>query len=245
VYCQQKRSGKVMTWSIVARDEITGQMGIAVATRFFAVGARVPFIAPGLGAIATQALVNPYFGIDGLAMLRKGRNPQEILDVLKAADPGHEHRQVHLIHANGQTSAYTGAACLPWCGHLQAVGISLAGNLLTGPQVLAETLSAYMFHRELPFARRLIVAMLAGDAAGGDTRGKQSASLLIMGDNEWSALDLRVDDHLDPLLELSRLEEVSHEEWTVFCKFIPTRNHPGGITDYAVMEAATNQYKRV
>src|ERR1700736_5073329 len=106
-----------MTWSIIARDTKTGQFGIAVATRFFAVGARVPYIAAGVGAIATQALVNPYYGIDGLKLLCHRRSPDDIIEALKAADSGHAHRQLHIMDAGGRIAAYTGAACVDWCGH--------------------------------------------------------------------------------------------------------------------------------
>src|ERR1700745_2071344 len=107
-----------MTWSIIARDKITGQIGIAVATRFFAVGARVPHIAAGLGGIATQALVNPYYGIDGVAMLRRGKRPQEVLAALLASDNGRESRQLHIMDAKGAIAAHTGEDCVDWCGHL-------------------------------------------------------------------------------------------------------------------------------
>jgi uncharacterized Ntn-hydrolase superfamily protein len=176
-----------MTWSIIARDPLTGQIGIAVATRFFAVGARVPHIAPGLGGVATQALVNPYYGIDGVKLLRDG--------------------------------------------------FSLAGNMLAGEAVLSDTARAFADNAALPFAQRLIAAMKAGEAAGGDKRGKQSAALVIQGEEEWSDLDLRVDDHTDPLAELERLEQVSRERWVHFRQFMPTRKNPAGITDRTIIDA--------
>ena len=226
-----------MTWSIIATDSATGQIGIAVATRFFAVGARVPFIAAGIGGIATQALVNPYYGIDGLKLLREGRSPQEIVEMLTAADPGRESRQLHILDVQGRMSAHTGRDCIPWCGRLAGDGFSTAGNMLAGPQVLDETASAYLANASLPFAQRLIAALKAGEAAGGDKRGKQSAALLIHGSEEWAALDLRVDDHADPIAELERLERVSRKHWTTFRAFMPTRTNPGGITDRAVIDA--------
>ena len=226
-----------MTWSIIARDSETGDFGIAVATRFFAVGARVPFIAAGFGAVATQALVNPYYGIDGLKLLAEGRSPQDVIETLKAADSGHAHRQLHIIDAAGRIAAHTGAACVDWCGHLQGGDFSIAGNMLAGPAVLEDTAAAYAANAALPFARRLIAAMCAGEAAGGDKRGRQSAALLIHGAEEWPALDLRVDDHLDPLAELGRLEEVSRERWVHFRQFLPSRANPAGITDRALIDA--------
>jgi len=226
-----------MTWSIIARDEATGQIGIAVATRFFAVGARVPFIAAGFGGIATQALVNPYYGIDGLALLRVGRPPREIVEILTPADPGRESRQFHILDVNGRIAAHTGRNCIDWCGHISNDGFSIAGNMLAGAQVLDETAAAYVANAALPFAQRLIAALKAGEAAGGDKRGKQSAALLIHGSEEWAALDLRVDDHTDPLLELDRLERVSRLHWTTFREFMPTRANPGGVTDRATIDA--------
>jgi len=226
-----------MTWSIIARDTATGQIGIAVATRFFAVGARVPHIAAGLGGVATQALVNPYYGIDGIRMLREGGSPQEIVSRLTAADDGRESRQLHILDAAGRIAAFTGKDCVDWCGHLAGEGFSIAGNMLAGADALEETAKTYLAGESLPFARRLIVAMRAGEAAGGDKRGKQSAALLIHEREEWSALDLRVDDHDDPLAELERLEQVSRKHWVHFRKFLPTRQNPAGVTDRATIDA--------
>lgn len=226
-----------MTWSIIARDKDTGELGIAVATRFFAGGARVPFIASGLGAIATQALVNPYYGIDGLKLLREGRNAHDVLAALLATDPGRESRQVHILDAKGEIAAHTGSDCIEWCGHVAGSGFSIAGNMLADAAVLDETARAWLSSDKLPFPRRLIAAMRAGEAAGGDKRGKQSAALLIHGEEVWSALDLRVDDHPDPLAELERLEQASRELWVHFRELLPTRKDPAGTTDRAVIDA--------
>jgi uncharacterized Ntn-hydrolase superfamily protein len=226
-----------MTWSIIARDNETGQFGIAVATRFFAVGARVPHIAAGIGGIATQALVNPYYGIDGLKLLKAGRAPRDVVDTLIAADDGRASRQLHILDAAGRVASYTGADCVDWCGHIKGGGFSIAGNMLAGARVLDDTAAAYLANRSLPFAQRLIAAMCAGEAAGGDKRGKQSAALLIHDGDEWSALDLRVDDHADPLAELARLEQVSRERWVHFRKYLPSRKNPAGITDRETIDA--------
>ena len=227
-----------MTWSIIARDTLTSQLGIAVATRFFAVGARVPYIAAGFGAIATQAMVNPYYGIDGLKLLRERRNPSDIITTLLAADSGRQSRQLHVMDAQGAIAAHTGTDCVDWCGHLAGDGFSIAGNMLSGRRVLDDTATAYLAHQGQPFARRLIAAMQAGEAAGGDKRGKQSAALVIHDGDDWSALDLRVDDHPDPLSELERLERVSRERWVHFRQFLPTRANPAGVTDRAIIDAA-------
>jgi uncharacterized Ntn-hydrolase superfamily protein len=226
-----------MTWSIIAKDSATGQFGIAIATRFFAVGALVPHVSAGLGGIATQALVNPYYGIDGLTLLREGKSPREIVATLLAADDGRESRQLHIMDVNGEIAAHTGKDCVDWCGHRTGDGFSIAGNMLTGADVLDETAKAYVASDSLPFPRRLIAALRAGEAAGGDKRGKQSAALLIHDREEWPALDLRVDDHADPLSELERLERVSHERWVNFRNFLPTRQNRAGTTDRATIDA--------
>jgi uncharacterized Ntn-hydrolase superfamily protein len=227
-----------MTWSIVACDKTSGQLGVAVATKFFAVGAIVPFIASKVGAIATQALVNPYYGIDGLQLLRDGHSPADVLRMLRDGDMGQAHRQAQIVDASGNVAAYTGSCCIPWSCHALGDGFSVAGNMMAGQPVVDESFACYSESATLPFARRLIAAMQAGEAAGGDRRGKQSAALIIMGDNEWPALSLRVDDHQSPLSELDRLERISQQEWLRYRQFVPTRSNPSGITDHSLIDAA-------
>jgi uncharacterized Ntn-hydrolase superfamily protein len=226
-----------VTWSIIVREPGSAKFAIAVATKFFAAGALVPHIAPNVGAVATQALVNPYFGINGLGLLRAGRDAAGTVAALIAEDAGRDHRQVHVIDRDGRVAAHTGARCGSWCGHCSGVDFSVAGNLLAGPQVLERTAAAYESARGLPLAPRLIVALQAGEAAGGDKRGKQSAALLIHGDEDWPDLDLRVDDHPDPLAELERLERVSRELFVHFARFLPSKRDPVGIIDREVIEA--------
>ena len=227
-----------MTWSIIAKDSRNGQIGIAVATKFFAVGALVPHIAAGVGGIATQALVNPYYGIDGLKLLREGNSPQDVLEALIGADSGAATRQLHIMDAAGRIAAHTGRECVDWFGHLAGDGFSIAGNMLAGGAVLDNTAKAFLANASLPFARRLLAAMRAGEAAGGDKRGKQSAALLIHDTEDWPALDLRVDDHPEPISELERLEQASRERWAHFRQFLPSRANPAGITDRAIIEAS-------
>ena len=128
-------------------------------------------------------------------------------------------------------AAYTGAACIDWCGHELRGAYSVAGNMLAGPAVLAETIRAYEAERTLPFARRLLAAMRAGEAAGGDKRGRQSAALLIHDSEDYPLYDLRVDDHVDPLAELARLEDVARQRWVHFRRQMPSRDRPSGLTD--------------
>jgi len=174
-------------------------------------------------------------------LLREGKNPHDIIAALIAVDDGRDSRQLHIMDVQGRIAAHTGKDCVDWCGHLEGDGFSIAGNMLAGAQVLDETAKAYAAGRELPFPRRLIAALRAGETAGGDKRGKQSAALLIHDREEWSALDLRVDDHADPLAELERLERVSRERWAHFRKFLPTRERPSGITDRATIDAGIEQ----
>lgn len=225
-----------MTWSIVARDPATGAFGVAVATKFFAVGALCPHASPH-GALATQALVNPTFGPRGLRLLAEGIGAPHVVAALVEADEGRESRQLHVMDKRGLIAAYTGKGCVEWCGHKIASDHSVAGNMLAGPRVIEDTSAAYAANARLPFPRRLIAALMAGEAAGGDKRGKQSAALVICGEEEWPLLSLRVDDHADPLPELARLERVSRERFVHFRQFLPTRANPSGIFDRAKIEA--------
>jgi uncharacterized Ntn-hydrolase superfamily protein len=225
-----------MTWSIIARDAATGRIGIAVATRFFAVGAMVPNIKTGVGAVASQAFINPHYGPKGLALLEAGLSAEETVARLTAADEGRHNRQLHVMDRAGRLAAYTGAACIDWCGHEVRQAYSVAGNMLAGPAVLAEAVRAYEAERAVPFARRLLAAMRAGEAAGGDKRGRQSAALLIHDGEDYPLYDLRVDDHADPLAELARLEEVARQRWVHFRRHMPSRAAPSGLTDRSGLE---------
>jgi uncharacterized Ntn-hydrolase superfamily protein len=225
-----------MTWSIIARDEAKSLIGIAVATCAFAVGSRVPFIETGTGAIATQAFVNPFYGYRGLEMLRDGLSAEEVVRRLTEADEGRGQRQVHVMDRAGHQAAYTGADCVPWCGHLVRNGFSVAGNMLAGPAVIEDTAAAFEANAHLPLARRFMAAMKAGEAAGGDKRGKQSAAMLIHDVEEYPLLDIRVDDHADPLAELERLLDVNQQRSAHYRKFMPSRENPAGLIDRAEIE---------
>ena len=226
-----------MTWSIVARDPRTKQFGIAVATKNFAVGSRVPKIVAGIGAVASQALSNPFYGVNGIRLLHEGKSAAQVVQTLTAADDGRDHRQLHVMDAAGRSAAHTGAACIDWCGHLVRNGLSVAGNMLAGPDVIAATAHAFETSKEKSFVRRLIAAMCAGEAAGGDKRGKQSAAVAIWTTEEYPAVSLRVDDHEDPLRELARLESIGRERLFHYVKFMPSRQNPHGTLDRDVIEA--------
>lgn len=231
-----------MTWSIVARDA-TGALGVIVASRFFAVGALCPHAHSGVGALCTQALVNPLYGPRGLSLLAKGAAPSDAVRTLTFADAGREHRQLHMIDSEGNVAAHTGVECIDWCGHIAGDGFSVAGNMLAGPQVIEDTAQVFEAGRELPFAERLIAAMEAGEAAGGDKRGKQSVALLVCTTEAYPVLDLRVDDHDHPLEELNRLYVKSLERFQPFVACLPSRAHPAGITDRATIEEEIQRFQ--
>jgi uncharacterized Ntn-hydrolase superfamily protein len=183
-----------MTWSILARDT-EGRFGIAIASKFFSVGSLCMHTQAGVGVLATQALMNPLYGPQGLALLAQGLSAQAVVNALTSADAGQAQRQLHVLPARGPAAAHTGSACVDWCGHTQRDGLSVAGNMLAGPRVIEATAEAFAASAGQPLALRLISAMQAGEAAGGDKRGKQSAALRILGLQDYTELDLRVDDH--------------------------------------------------
>lgn len=198
------------TFSIVAYDPAEPAWGVAVASKFLAVGAVVPWARAGAGAVATQSYARVSFGPDGLALMGQGRSARETLQTLLAADPEREQRQVGLVDASGGAAAHTGSACHDWAGHHVGEGFTCQGNILAGARVVEAMAEGYQAASG-PLAERLLAALLAGDDAGGDRRGRQSAAVLVArpnggygGDND-RYLDLRVDDHPDPVPELRRL----------------------------------------
>jgi len=225
-----------MTWSIIARDPATGAFGVAIATRFFAVGALCPHAESGIGALSTQALVNPHYGAQGLKLLREGMPAEGVVRRLIAPDEGREQRQLHVIDAAGRIGQHTGKSCVDWCGALAGEGYSVAGNMLAGAAVIHDTASVYQQNTTLPFAERLISALEAGEAAGGDKRGKQSAALLIHSSEQYPQLSLRVDDHAEPLAELKRLYEKARERFIPFARCFPSKARPWGILDRQAIE---------
>src|SRR5258708_14246637 len=190
-----------MTWSLIARDP-SGALGVAVASKFFAVGALCPAVRNGKGALSTQALINPLYARDAIAALDAGLAPEKIVQRLTEADAGRDVRQFHIIDTAGRSAAHTGTNCIDWCGHRAGAGYSLAGNMLAGPQVLDETARAYEAASALPFAERLMTAMEAGDAAGGDKPGKQAAALPIPTTQDYPFPDPPVGRNPQPFQEL-------------------------------------------
>lgn len=231
-----------MTWSIIARDP-GGAFGVAIATRFFAVGALCPHAASGIGALSTQALVNPHYGRQGLDLLRQGVPAPEVVKRVVGPDEGREHRQLHVVDAQGRIGQHTGLQCIDWCGAVKGKDFSVAGNMLAGPRVVSETAAAFE-NAKGPFAERLIAALQAGETAGGDKRGKQSAALLIYSKEDYPDLDLRVDDAAEPLAELRRLYEKAHERFVPYLSCSPSKARPWGIYDRDRIEQEIQSFQR-
>ncbi|MER6757961.1 DUF1028 domain-containing protein [Micromonospora echinofusca] len=200
-----------MTFSLVARSADGRRHGVVVASRFLAAGALVPAAEAEVGALATQAHVNLAYRPQGLALLRTGVAAADVVAGLVAADPDRDHRQLGVVAATGAGATWTGPACHPWAGGQAGDGWAAQGNILVGPQVIDAVRDAWLGGAALPFAERLLAALRAGDQAGGDRRGRQSAGLLVVErgggyDGTGDVLvDLRVDDHPDPVAELGRL----------------------------------------
>ena len=231
-----------MTWSILARDG-DGTFGVAIASRFFAVGALCVHTRHAAGALSTQALMNPLYGQVGIDRLAAGESAGAVVSAVTSADAGRDHRQLHVVGARGAPAAFTGAACIGWCGHRIEADCSVAGNMLSGPAVIDETARVFGQTAGRPLAERLLAAMAAGQAAGGDKRGQQAAALRIHGSEDYPSLDLRVDDHATPLDELARLYRVSLERFQWFVACLPRRDDPVGLTDRSEIEARIEQLR--
>jgi len=206
----------VATFSIVAYDPETGDLGIAVESRFFAVGSVVPWAKAGVGAIATQSFANTTFGPAGLRLLEKGHSAQQTLDSLVKGDPQADQRQVGIVDAKGRSATWTGAKCNPWAGGKTGVHYTAQGNILAGKEVVEALASTFEASAGSPLADRLVEALSAAQAAGGDSRGQQSAALLVVrhkggyGGYNDRFIDLRVDDSPKPIEELKRLLDLHH-----------------------------------
>lgn len=226
-----------MTWSIVAHDPKTDAFAVAVATRAFAVGAHCPFVRAGVGAVSTQSMTNRYLGpaiLDGMA---RGLPPAAAIEGALTGDEGSGLRQVHAVDRFGRTAAWTGRNCVEWCGSVSAEGVSVAGNMLAGEPTIVQTLRKWNVHDALPMPERLMEAMAAGEAAGGDRRGKQSAVMLMVTTEDFPDLNLRVDDHAEPLMELRRLLEIWRVEGVSRLGTAPSKANPSGLTDMDAIEA--------
>jgi uncharacterized Ntn-hydrolase superfamily protein len=202
---------RIATYSIAACDLEAGQWGVAVQSKFLSVGSVVPWAEPGVGAIATQAYANPRYGPNGLALLREGKSAQEAVDELTAADDGREQRQLGVVDGQGRAATYTGAECYEWAGGRTGEGYAAQGNILVSAETVDALVKTFEGSGGRPLAERLLDCLAAAQAAGGDKRGQQSASLLIVErDGGYAQLsdivvDLRVEDHERPIEELTRI----------------------------------------
>jgi uncharacterized Ntn-hydrolase superfamily protein len=228
VPCATADPPRPATFSIVAADPEAGEVGVAVASRFFAVGSVVPFAQADVGAVATQSYANTTFGPRGLDLLARGATPEEVLELLLRADSDRDGRQVGVVSATGESATYSGPKCNAWAGGRTGPGYAAQGNILTGEGVVEAMEQAFLETAGKPLAERLYFALKAGDDTGGDSRGKQSAALLVCrmsggyGGFSDRAIDLRVDDHPEPMAELGRLVGIGlvndswNRGWTAF-----------------------------
>ena len=220
-----------MTFSIVAWDSETRMTGVAVATKHLAVGALVPHAKADIGAIATQGQTNPLLGILGLQLLEQlseseaaAMSPEDVIATLLEDDEDRHHRQLHLVDCQGRTAAWTGQESVDWAGHLTFPNFSVAGNMLVGEQTLTAMADAYQAKEGMEFCERLLQALEAGEAAGGDKRGRQSAALYVVHQDDYPHLDLRIDHHDDPIAQLRYLFEESRKDYyQSFRQSMPTK----------------------
>lgn len=199
------------TFSIVARDSSTGDMAVGVQSHWFNVGAEVPWAEAGVGAIATQSFIDKSYGYKGLILLKQGYSAQQVLDSLVSADPGREVRQVGIVDSKGNVAAHTGKGCIQYASHIQGANFTVQSNMMLGNQVCQSMARAFRESAGKPLPERILTALDAAQAAGGDIRGRQSAVLIVVSgkasDKPWNdrKVDLRVDDNENPLVELRRL----------------------------------------
>ncbi|MGE5400202.1 MAG: DUF1028 domain-containing protein [Ignavibacteriales bacterium] len=255
----------IATFSIVARDSSTGELGVAVASRFFAVGTVVPWAKADVGAVATQSFANTSFGERGLELLARGAAPEEVIKILLRNDNDPDRRQVGIVSADGKSVTYTGSKCLPWAGGRNGKNYAVQGNILAGESVVTSMEDAFLKTKGA-LGERLYAALMAGDKAGGDARGKQSAALIVVKDKAGyggfndRAIDIRVDDSPEPFKELGRLLDYAQMNyswnvaWTLFTQgkaseALPHMEHsaslapenPEVLYDFAVIQLAAGE----
>lgn len=226
---------KLNTFSITARCARTGQLGVAVSTALPGVGMLCPFVQAGVGAVATQSFVNPYLGLWGLEYLAAGHSAAETLELLKSRDAGLSLRQFAVVDRHGGSAAYSGEDCDGWYGHLTGPDYAIAGNMLVGAATLDAMEHDFARTPDLPLVERLLGALQAGQDAGGDKRGKQSAAVKVFSSEAYPLVDLRVDEHHDPVPELRRVYGVAREQLLPLIAMLPSLAHPAGQFD---MEAS-------
>ena len=216
------------TFSIVGHCARSGMLGVAVSTAVPAVGSLCPYVRPGAGAVSTQSWVNPYLAIEALDLMEQGRSgPQALAEVL-ARDDAKDLRQLGVVDAMGRAAAWSGKSCTPWCGHIVEEHFAVQGNMLVGEPTIIEMARAFRASERLDLAERLLLALEAGQAAGGDKRGKQSAALKVYHTEDYAWLDLRVDEHPHPVAELRRVFRVAALQLRPFVEGMPKKGGPAG-----------------
>jgi uncharacterized Ntn-hydrolase superfamily protein len=226
----------VNTFSIVGRCERTGELGAAVASAVPAVGAICLYMRPGVGAVSTQSWVNPYLAFTLLDALAAGQMAGAALERAMAEDEGAEFRQLGVISASGKGAAWTGLGCTGWCGHRAGADHAVQGNMLTGPEVVDAMARACAADPGLDLDERLLRALEAGQAAGGDKRGRQAAALAVIGAEDYRRVDLRVDEHPDPVAELRRIHAVAAAQLAPFIAGMPRKGRAAAAAPEHVVE---------
>lgn len=223
------------TFSIAARCAETGMLGAAVATAFPASGAFCPHVKAGVGVVCTQAGLNVNLGIDGLRMLEQGLGAAATLERLLEDDPDPHLRQLGIVDGDGGSIAHSGEGCVPWFGHVTGPELAVQGNMLTGEGTVAAMAESFDRSGGDDLPERLLNALEAGQRAGGDKRGRQSAAIYVAREEEWPYLSLRVDEDPEPVTELRRVFEVAKRQLIPFVDTLPTRSNPRGVHDEAVV----------
>jgi uncharacterized Ntn-hydrolase superfamily protein len=213
-----------MTFSIAARCPRNGLLGVATSSKALSAGGLVPYVRSGVGAIASQSFVNPYLGHDGLRLLADGMPAERAVERLIEGDAGRELRQLGVVDKDGRVAAYTGERCIPWAGHVFGGGYVCLGNILESEDVVKAMATAFEHSVDEELPERLVRALEAGQEAGGDRRGRQSAGVYVMSTEDYPYIDLRVDDHPDPVPELRRVFGVWQSEESAWMRLMPTRD---------------------
>lgn len=216
-----------MTFSIVARCARTGELGVAVSTAVPAVGSMCPYLRAGVGAVSTQSWVNPYLAMDALDFMEQGDSAEAALERVLRTDAAAALRQIGIVDRDGRSAVWTGSDCTAWAGHRRGADYTVQGNMLTGGETIEAMAEAFEAGAGASLDERLMAALEAGQAVGGDRRGRQSAALRIARKEAYAALDLRVDEHAEPVAELRRVLEVARHQLVPFIDGMPTRDDPG------------------
>jgi len=225
-----------MTFSIVAHCRRTGQLGVTVATAVPAVGSMCPYVKSGVGAVSTQSWVNPYLAIEALRLMESGKSGPEALDIVMAKDDGRDLRQIGIVDALGRSAAWSGKSCTDWFGQIVEPHFAAQGNMLVSAPTVEAMAEAFRRSETLDLAERLLLALEAGEAAGGDKRGRQSASLRVHHIEDYALVDLRVDEHHHPVAELRRVFKIARLQLLPFVEGMPKKGGPGAATPDSVVQ---------